>query len=89
MSRKSEPSEVSSDQTFPGYDAATDDVSVLALLLTTIQRQLSPDESRELFHLAVEDTRLFAAGVLSAYADRRLDLEPRCRRAAILLLRDM
>ena len=44
---------------------------------------------RELFHLAVEDTRLFAAGVLSAYADRRLDLEPRCRRAAILLLRDM
>ena len=80
---------MSTDQTLPPYDAATDHVSVLALLLTAIERQLSPDDARELFHLALEDTRLFAAGVLSAYADRRLDLEPRCRRAAIQLLRDM
>jgi len=62
---------MSTDQTLPPYDAATDHVSVLALLLTAIERQL------------------FAAGVLRVYADRRLDLEPRCRRAAIQLLRDM
>jgi hypothetical protein len=57
-------------------------------LLTAVHQQLCTAESTELFHLGVEDTRLFAAGVLSAYADGRLRLTVECRRAAIRLLRD-
>jgi len=67
-----------------GQDQAT----VVAELLAAVQEQLSPEESTELFHLGLDDTQLFAAGVLSAYADGRLRLTVECRRAAIRLLRD-
>ena len=62
--------------------------AALADLLAAVQEQLCTAESTELFHLGIEDTRLFAAGVLSAYADGRLRLTVECRRAAIRLLRD-
>ena len=64
-----------------------DRASVLDRLLNAIQEQLSPAEAHELFHFGLEDTRLFAGCVLSAYADGRLKLDPTCRRAAIRLLR--
>ena len=65
-----------------------DHATALAELLAAVQQQLGTAESTELFYLGIEDTRLFAAGVLSAYADGRLQLTVECRRAAIRLLRD-
>ena len=62
--------------------------AVLVELLRTIEAQLPAAESRELFHLGLDDARLFAAGVLSAYAEGRLELDVACRRAAIRLLRE-
>jgi hypothetical protein len=86
----------SSSVTHPSRDAMrplhlhavdADRTSVLDQLLTAIQEQLSAAEAGELFHLGLEDTRLFAGCVLSAYADGRLKLDSECRRAAIRLLR--
>jgi hypothetical protein len=55
-------------------------------LFDAVQSQLSPAEAIELSHLGLDDHRLFAAGVLAAYADRRLVLTRDTRRAAIRLL---
>lgn len=55
-------------------------------LIEAVKHQLSPAEAMELSHLGLEDHQLFAAGVLAAYADRRLVLTKDTRRAAIRLL---
>jgi hypothetical protein len=58
----------------------------LADLFDAVQLQLSEAEASELSHLGLDDHRLFAAGVLAAYADRRLRLTRESRRAAERLL---